>query len=273
MTNDNAIQKCAEFSSKMEEILKPLSNIYGIDSFFYTELLPKKGKAFFVSNKFSTVHNILKIGHFSDEHNSFLIKLDHNCQKFIWPPNPSDEIGTMLKKTGIQSGISLLYRIGDSIKNIGFASTYHSDILTTMILNQEELFHHFIKYFECEAENFLRDKQKHLVDFNIKYEEEEELLSKCKMNDCIRSMEINKFFISNIDKEEPVYLTKREWECLFFLCKGKSVKQISRNLNLSTRTVESYLQNCKVKFSAYNKFDLIEKAAKNEINKLWVVDN
>ena len=85
------------------------------------------------------------------------------------------------------------------------------------------------------------------MDDFVLSEEDEEFLNKNTMDDCIRSMEIKKIFISNIDKKEPVYLTKREWECLSFLCKGKSVKQISRNLNLSTRTVESYLQNCKVK--------------------------
>jgi DNA-binding CsgD family transcriptional regulator len=272
MNKEKSIQQNSDFSQKMEKILEPLSTTYAIDNFFYTELLPKKQQAFFLSNKFSTLENIIKIGEFSNDHDKFLTHIDHNYHKFIWPENASDKIGTMLQATGIKSGISLLYRVGDSIRNIGFASTTQSNILTALILNKEELFHHFIKYFECEAENILQDKLKYLVDFKISYTNENYDLKNNEMETCIESMKINKIFLSSSNKEDSVYLTKREWECLFFLCKGKSIKQISHKLNLSARTVESYLQSCKIKFSAHNKFELIEKAMKIEIDKLCIVD-
>jgi len=55
-------------------------------------------------------------------------------------------------------------------------------------------------------------------------------------------------------------LTLRESECLFFLLRGKSAKQIGKRLDISPRTVESYIENIKMKFNCKRKCDLIEQA-------------
>jgi DNA-binding CsgD family transcriptional regulator len=72
---------------------------------------------------------------------------------------------------------------------------------------------------------------------------------------------------SNISSLLPVSiinnicLSPREAECLRSLAKGKTAKMIARELNLSTRTVEHYLENIKFKFNVNSKYDLINKAA------------
>jgi DNA-binding CsgD family transcriptional regulator len=55
-------------------------------------------------------------------------------------------------------------------------------------------------------------------------------------------------------------LTKRESECLFYLLRGKSGREIAMLLDLSTRTIEEYLNNIKDKFKCCTKGQLIEKA-------------
>lgn len=55
------------------------------------------------------------------------------------------------------------------------------------------------------------------------------------------------------------YITKREWDCLALLVYGKTAKQIARILNISSRTVECYLNNVKNKLNVSCKADLIEK--------------
>ncbi|MEO8402218.1 MAG: helix-turn-helix transcriptional regulator [Gammaproteobacteria bacterium] len=44
-------------------------------------------------------------------------------------------------------------------------------------------------------------------------------------------------------------LTEREGHCLFYLVRGKTSKEISEKLYLSTRTIEQYTDNIKVKFN------------------------
>lgn len=55
-------------------------------------------------------------------------------------------------------------------------------------------------------------------------------------------------------------LTKRERECLLLLLKGKTAKEIANTLKISPKSVESYLNNAKVKFKCYTRTQLFEKA-------------
>lgn len=55
-------------------------------------------------------------------------------------------------------------------------------------------------------------------------------------------------------------LSQRELECLFFLIRGKTTKSIAKYLNLSPRTVESYIEQIKFKLGCVKKEELIEMA-------------
>lgn len=59
---------------------------------------------------------------------------------------------------------------------------------------------------------------------------------------------------------ENFHLSKRESECLFFILRGKSTKAISRILDLSVRTVETYIAALKDKFDVNTIPQLMVKA-------------
>ena len=59
---------------------------------------------------------------------------------------------------------------------------------------------------------------------------------------------------------EMKYITVRESECLFYLMRGKSLKEIGRIMGISPRTVETHIDRLKYKFCSTNKSELIEKA-------------
>lgn len=54
-------------------------------------------------------------------------------------------------------------------------------------------------------------------------------------------------------------LPKRQKECLYYLSKGMSIKQIALRLMLSPRTVEHYLEIVKDKLGCYSRAQLIDK--------------
>lgn len=58
----------------------------------------------------------------------------------------------------------------------------------------------------------------------------------------------------------PFSLTKKQENCLFYLIRGKSIKEIGKILNISSRTVESHLDAIKLKLNCFNKAEIIEKA-------------
>lgn len=79
---------------------------------------------------------------------------------------------------------------------------------------------------------------------------------------------------TGIDVQKPYYLnhpflqriSSRESECLFYLIRGNTAKEIARQLSLSYRTVEQHIDSLKRKFSCRNKSELISYALKHEYN-------
>ncbi len=55
-------------------------------------------------------------------------------------------------------------------------------------------------------------------------------------------------------------LTERQMDCLYYLVKGMTIKQISEKMQLSARTVEHYLEAVKSKLECKTRFDLVDKA-------------
>ena len=61
------------------------------------------------------------------------------------------------------------------------------------------------------------------------------------------------------EQGQSIKFSKRESEMIRLFSKGKTNKKIACELNLSPRTIESYLENIKIKTNCYTKGELIEK--------------
>ena len=55
-------------------------------------------------------------------------------------------------------------------------------------------------------------------------------------------------------------LSARQADCLYYLTKGMTIKQIAETLSLSKRTVEHYLETVKVKLNCLSRSELVAKA-------------
>lgn len=63
-----------------------------------------------------------------------------------------------------------------------------------------------------------------------------------------------------LGKDYPdVYLTKREAECMFWVVQDCTIPETAMKMQLSSRTVEFYVKNMKLKLQCPNKKKLIEK--------------
>lgn len=60
--------------------------------------------------------------------------------------------------------------------------------------------------------------------------------------------------------ENPYKLTNRQLDCLFYLVKGMTIKEIAKTLDLSPKTVEHYLDAIKIKLGCNSRSTLITKA-------------
>lgn len=81
-------------------------------------------------------------------------------------------------------------------------------------------------------------------------------------------IQLDKFLSGNLKRENSsesisdsrIHLTLRESECLFFLLRKYTAKEIAIILNLSHRTIEHYIELLKLKFFCKTSVDLIHTA-------------
>jgi DNA-binding CsgD family transcriptional regulator len=71
---------------------------------------------------------------------------------------------------------------------------------------------------------------------------------------------IKQFCYLFIEKEENNLLSEREKECLFFLLRRKTAKEIGTILSLSHRTVEDHIERIRLKLKCQSTCELLEKA-------------
>jgi DNA-binding CsgD family transcriptional regulator len=69
------------------------------------------------------------------------------------------------------------------------------------------------------------------------------------------------------DNGKSITLKKRELECLIYLMRGYSAKEIASHLGISPRTVECYVLALKQKLRCTRKSELINKAINIDIIK------
>jgi DNA-binding CsgD family transcriptional regulator len=122
--------------------------------------------------------------------------------------------------------------------------------------------------------------------YPIRNEEDQIIGVACHFNDITSFglIDFNRFFPVTYErygvrmlKKSTVYelkntypdasLSSRLAECIFFLLRGKTVKEIAEILNLSKRTAEGYIDDIKDKMGCNSKSELIEKClAKGYMN-------
>jgi DNA-binding CsgD family transcriptional regulator len=72
------------------------------------------------------------------------------------------------------------------------------------------------------------------------------------------TIRLNSPFINGIDIDSQ--LTERQAECLYFLIRGKSSREIAELLHRSVRTVEEHIDNLKNQFQCKTKAELVDRA-------------
>jgi DNA-binding CsgD family transcriptional regulator len=184
---------------------------------------------------------------------------------FLEDHGPEERYQRILKagseKFHLDTTVLLIEKQGDFVEFFGFSGNKTDCLLEKLYLNHPELLKSFGSYFKTE-----------LADLLIQMRTEASLLLDLKGNDFFRpeliqpsiKQELQCAYLKGIGREQDVLraglLSQREKECLMMLLQGKSAKETGVLLKLSSRTVESYLENTKNKLCCFSKQDLFESA-------------
>ncbi len=146
-----------------------------------------------------------------------------------------------------------------------FATSAENYAAINYLTNHPDILYHFIAYF--------KDKTAKLL--NRVYNKRLLISDNNKNMDSVQLHLINQSFYHKMDAlnkrffqatrirkylyDDKVKLSEREIDCLFHLINNKTAKETGDIMNISHRTVESYLENVKLKLSCNTKVELITK--------------
>ncbi len=247
----------------IESICVPLIQNLGIKHFIYKRMFLDFSHIMLstcTKEYFTDYYDLVE----QDVRSKFLYS--HLCQSppksfyyAIWPQDINfDCVMSLNYKHEVFNGITLCYRQEEYVDTYSFILPNNIDHSSTInfFLNNLDILKEFAIYFQNTAyhliysdihqDKIIVPKTKRLIIF------EELTHSKKSIKPLIQS----KLILHN----EKASLTKRETEIAYLLAHGQSTaKEIAKTINISTRTVECYIEHLKNKLKCYNKVELIRR--------------
>lgn len=168
------------------------------------------------------------------------------------------------KEFNIKSSFSIMEKFDDYYEKFEFVTRFNKNIYTFYI-NHYDILEKFILYFRERGTNLINigEKNKFIwLNSNPTYckivqnlariiPKKEENIARLK-----DSFKLKKYIIGNDNSKACI--TSRELECLQYLGRGFSYKEIGNILQLSARTIETHVQHIKDKLGMHSHSQLLK---------------
>jgi len=172
----------------------------------------------------------------------------------------SDQLNSQHELFGIGNELSIIKRGEEYIEYFHFYANSNNTGMANYYINNIELLEKFALYFTNTGRHLIQqsDKDPLVKPWRKKSSTNDTIIQSPEgqsRDKFIESITPKRFFI-NIDNRDE-FLTKREIDCARLLLKGKTNKQISDELFISLRTVETHLDSLRSKTNSNNRSELI----------------
>jgi|GEM_PF-3517585 len=245
---DNSVVK------KIKKITFPLFE-RGIISFGYNKLFPN-GDRIILENNTEWLYTFFKSELYKDvvDQQKVIEMMErapnNKVYGYLWPHKPltltQDILFTHQK---VWNGVSVIKKSSTWVELYHFGAEKNNKGVLDFYLNNFEFLKNFIRYFSFSSLNILNKEDRcFLKGYFLPFSLSKEVKVTNDMD-----VDQKPTFI-NLSSS---FLTKREKECLDFLSKGKTAKEIAHYLGISVRTVECYLITLKRKFGAHTLAELL----------------
>lgn len=262
----NRLDLIKSISSKIHSLVEPLSQRFNIHTFGYRKFFPD-GTSFNISNNFFwTKFSQENFGNhpisiYEDEVTSVL----NGCKSHFFRigiPDSKKPFLSALYNFDVWNTLSFYKKHGPCIEGFYFSSTRENHRIIEEYTNNFPLFERFSlffkeRFFDIISEEDLKRESSPTISPKV-FEVNESLILKNQqeIKNFILETPIDKFLLNIDDKD--VSLSSQEFKCLALLSQGKTAKEIGRELKLSPRTVESYIENIKRKTKPRSRGHLVD---------------
>lgn len=253
---DRVLYTSLKNQRKIEKACQPLIDHFDLSYFYYFKVSNEGDYGFF--------GNQVDWGEYF-----FLNKLHLTAPCYFKPCNfkkganlslPSQEeffspVATVAQSQfAINYALEFGYKSGTGIEFFGFASRSPEKEMAHLYLNEIDILKLFTKKLREENPKIFSDIEDNLINIAS------QIGPTFHKPDVLTSAKIDRVsFLKDIGIQDLSLLSKREMDVAARLVKGYSASEIGFQLNLSKRTVESYLENMKNKLHCHSKAELIQK--------------
>lgn len=213
----------------VSEMMQPVLSPHNI-TFFYFHREYSDGSLITMSSHESWTHNLFKKGYITNKRKIIIPEFKSNpVNYFLWLPH-------MWPEKIIDAAINF------DIANVIDISIRHENYIDYFGYGARMKDHHMFNYYLSQLDVLENISRQFIV----------------RADALINEFEKNKIIpiICNIGNKNTM-LSTRQHQCATYILQGKTSKEIAHQLNLSVRTIESYIEDIKHKFNCKNKTDLI----------------
>ena len=141
---------------------------------------------------------------------------------------------------------TLFFNSGNCCAEVFYFYSENSSILE-IFLNEHQNVLSYIFYLRYHLKKILKKSKASKIQSSNNFFDQiisnEDTIEKDLIDDYFNKTSLKKIFVH----EFRTYFTQRELECVYFLCHGKTYKEIGKILSIADRTVNSYLGRVKNK--------------------------
>ncbi len=136
-----------------------------------------------------------------------------------------------------------------------FAGKLGNTSLNNQYLQNIDLLKMFILYFRDKISNLKELRSAYDYKFSISHEKggyfTNDQLDQSDLSTFMQAIQLERIYFNGNQ-----YLTKREFECLYWLSIGRTLDQIATILKITPRTINAHIKNIKDKLNCDNQFQL-----------------
>lgn len=263
---ESVVHTSRTHNKKMIKLCDPLTRHLGIDTFWHYTI-SNEGQFSYISSDPGLAEFFwdqkLYIKH------PYLRNANFYPSGYLTPHLSSDENyeatqGQMRKNELVDQIFMVFRRNENGLSSYCFSSKPNRKNMTSTYLNNLPLFNRFVDFFHDQAEGVIKDSLDRSIDleaiagkyFHIPPEIEDEIILPTVEKEFLLALEFDP-----IRAEVLRTLTPRERSCLYWFLRGRSASETAKLLFLSSRTVESYLENVKNRCGVSKRSELFDYLA------------
>lgn len=267
--NISALDFNQEIASRVDQISQPLAHYFGITHFGFIRIY-ENGKMLRMANKPTWTRTYFEKGYYNDMDLYSMRDVPQNESRLLLlTGEPQGEhFTTLCKEFQIWNALGMYEKFEKYSDFWFFSSSPNNTEVINFYLNKVDVLKSFSLFFKEKFSQELKENDpSKLISTQVKIRESA-LVEKHKVQSLFSNLNINSYKL-----DDNISVSKREFECLFYLVQGRTMKEIARFMNLSSRTIEFHLNNVKKKLNCNKKSQVIETLLRNEIFSSLLLNN